>query len=107
VLPETPPTPPWRYAEEFDLIVGYAEGSPFLQLAPDEYEAFRASLRFNEVGGLTSYRYDVLQAALSPDDFAAAEDALGRRKDNLGDYYCSGRATCSRQSGSVCVTQNC
>lgn len=109
VLPETAPTPPWRYPEEFDLIVGYAEGSPFLQLAPEDYATFRDSMRFNDSGHLTSYRYDVLQAALSPDDFSRAEEALGRRKDddNIRDYYCSSRATCSRHSGSVCVTQNC
>lgn len=104
VLPAIEPTPIFRYAEEFDLVVGYAEGSPFLALSPGDYQIFRDSMRFNDAGQLTSYRYDVLKAALSPDEFAAAEAALGRRAKDHVDYDCIKRATCQGYAGRVCMS---
>jgi len=102
--PAAEPTPLFRYVEEFDLVVGYAPGSPFLLLSPADYATFRGSMRFNEHGQLTSYRYDVLKAALSPEDFARAEEALGRREKDHTDYDCIKRATCETHSGRVCMS---
>ena len=103
-LPAAAPTPSWRYAEEFDLIVGYAPGSPFLLLSQEDYGTFRDSMRFNEAGQITAYRYDVLQATLPPDEFRRAEEQLGRQPKDHADYDCIKRATCETHSGRVCMS---
>lgn len=102
-LPAAEPTPAFRYIEEFDLLAAEV-GSPFQLLDRSDYEAFRGSMKFNEYGQLTGYRYEVLRDALPAAEYQRAMDMIGRRPKDHEDYDCVKHGSCKRAAGYICTS---
>jgi hypothetical protein len=77
-------------------------------LEQETVQKFTDSLVLN--GGIGGFRYDLIQDVLTFQKFRRLLWAFGIDVEIFKDYegyYCSGKATCKPQSGSICIGENC
>ncbi len=98
-----------RSEADFDKLIGKRQ-VPFSKLDRQTIAAFKQGLVFRN-NGLSTAKYDMIESALTPDEFIMFWEAFGLSKEFLQqtdykDHECSSPGNCKEFLQNIC-TSNC